>query len=466
MSTIVRMPQLGESVVEGTVARWLKSPGDRVAKNEALLEISTDKIDTEVPAPAGGLLIEIRAAAGDTVKAGTPLAIIGSDDEYTRAGTNGAGESSDSPLRTPEPSPPQPRAQRDPAGSPDNDSPGTRDLSVNLPDLNGLGPAISQEAAERPGGRSFVSPVVARMAAEHELDLAQIPGTGLGGRVTKKDVDAFLQRRIEEFAGQAAKTEPLSPAEPQEALAPADEPDIAPALNPDEVLTPLTAMRRAIAQHMVMSKRTSPHVTTIFEADMTAVARHREAHKRAFAAKGIALTYTPYFVAAIVTGLRAVPEANSRFTDAGIAVNKRIHIGLAVALTHGLLVPVLRDADEKNLQGLARTINELVERTRSNALRPDDVQGGTFTLTNHGTGGSLLATPIINQPQTGILGVGAIVKRPVVRSSSASLLPNADDSIVIRPMCYLSFTFDHRVLDGAQGDAFLTAVKRRLENWQ
>jgi 2-oxoglutarate dehydrogenase E2 component (dihydrolipoamide succinyltransferase) len=283
--------------------------------------------------------------------------------------------------------------------------------------------------------------------------------------VTKKDVNAYLQRRIEEFAGQAAKTEPISTVDPQEALA-ADEPHASPSLNVDEVLTPLTAMRRAIAQHMVMSKRTSPHVTTIFEADMTSVIRHREAHKRAFAAKGIALTYTPYLIAAIVTGLRAVPEANSRFTDAGIAVNKRIHIGMAVALTHGLLVPVLRDADEKNLQGLARTVNELVERTRSNALRPDDVQGGTFTLTNHGTGGSLLATPIINQPQTGILGVGAIVKRPVVRSSSVSLLPNADDSIVIRPMCYLSFTFDHRVLDGAQGDAFLTAVKQRLENWQ
>jgi 2-oxoisovalerate dehydrogenase E2 component (dihydrolipoyl transacylase) len=237
-------------------------------------------------------------------------------------------------------------------------------------------------------------------------------------------------------------------------------------LNPDEVLTPLTAMRRAIGQHMVMSKRTSPHVTTIFEADMTAVIRHREANKRSFGSKGIALTYTPYLVAAIVAGLRAVPEANSRFTDAGIAVNRRIHIGIAVALSHGLLVPVLRDADEKNLQGLARLVNELVERTRGNSLRPDDVLGGTFTLTNHGTGGSLLATPIINQPQTGILGVGAIVKRPVVRSSSPSLLPNADDSIVIRPMCYLSFTFDHRVLDGAQGDAFLTAVKHRLENWQ
>lgn len=429
MSTIVKMPQLGESVVEGTVARWLKGAGDRVAKNEALLEISTDKIDTEVPAPADGILLEIRVPAGATVKAGAVLAMIGSEAEYA----------------APQPAP---------------------DVVGNVEAHMGND--------ERPGGRSFVSPVVARMAAEHNLDLDQITGTGLGGRVTKKDVTAYLQQVTEHPTADAdgkdlGTVQGIAQTRGTEAdqLPASESVEIQAApLNPDEVLTPLTAMRRAIAQHMVMSKRTSPHVTTIFEADMTAVIRHREAHKRSFATKGIALTYTPYLVAAIVAGLRALPEANSRFTDDGIAVNRRIHIGIAVALAHGLLVPVLRDADEKNLQGLARLVNELVERTRSNALRPEDVQGGTFTLTNHGTGGSLLATPIINQPQTGILGVGAIVKRPVVRSSSPSLLPNADDSIVIRPMCYLSFTFDHRVLDGAQGDAFLTAVKQRLENWQ
>ena len=444
MSTIVKMPQLGESVVEGTVARWLKGAGDRVAKNEALLEISTDKIDTEVPAPADGILVEIRVAAGATVKAGAVLAMIGSEAEYAAV---------------------QPPA----------------DGAPNVELRSSAADAARVGSDERPSGRSFVSPVVARMAAEHNLDLAQINGTGLGGRVTKKDVTAYLQEAAEHSAGNnqdvAVAGEVLelrpSPGAAQTSgtaagqLAQSENDEASERLlNPDEVLTPLTAMRRAIAQHMVMSKRTSPHVTTIFEADMTAVIRHREANKRSFGAKGIALTYTPYFVAAIVAGLRAVPEANSRFTDAGIAVNRRMHIGIAVALVHGLLVPVLRDADEKNLQGLARLVNELVERTRNNALRPDDVQGGTFTLTNHGTGGSLLATPIINQPQTGILGVGAIVKRPVVRSSSTSLLPNADDSIVIRPMCYLSFTFDHRVLDGAQGDAFLTAVKQRLENWQ
>jgi 2-oxoisovalerate dehydrogenase E2 component (dihydrolipoyl transacylase) len=416
MSTIVKMPQLGESVVEGTVARWLKGAGDRVAKNEALLEISTDKIDTEVPAPADGVLLEIRVVAGATVKAGAVLAIIGSEAEQVAAQL-------------------------------------AADAADNSEDV-------------RPDGRSFVSPVVARMVAEHDLDLAQIAGTGLGGRVTKKDVTAYLHEVTERPAGDAQASDATGGADVDQLPTGGSVEGQVARLNPDEVLTPLTATRRAIAQHMVMSKRTSPHVTTVFEADMTAVICHREANIGAFAAMGIALTYTPYLVAAIIAGLRAVPEANSRFTDAGIVVNRRMHIGIAVALAHGLLVPVLRDADEKNLQGLARLVNELVDRTRGNALRPADLQGGTFTLTNHGTGGSLLAIPIINQPQTGILGVGAIAKRPVVRSSSPSLLPNADDGIVIRPMCYLSFTFDHRVLDGAQGDAFLTAVKQRLENWQ
>lgn len=459
MSTIVKMPQLGESVVEGTVARWLKAPGDRVAKNEPLLEISTDKIDTEVPAPADGLLLVIHVAAGSTVRAGAALAVIGSEAE--QAGSPPQSHSAGAPV---------------PASKPRNGMPQERagESQGQVHPAEGAGEVSQQERdadiEERPAGRSFISPVVARMAAEHQLDLAQVAGTGLGGRVTKKDVSAYLQRWAEENATQEASealvVHPHSPGVEQEADEEAQAAQADGSLTSDEMLTPLTAMRRAIAQHMVMSKRTSPHVTTIFEADMTAVIRHREAHKRDFAAKGIALTFTPYFVAAIVAGLRAVPEANSRFTDAGIVVNRRMHIGIAVALTHGLLVPVVCDADEKNLQGLARLVNELVDRTRKNALRPQDIQGGTFTLTNHGTGGSLLAMPIINQPQTGILGAGAIVKRPVVRSSSQSLLPNADDSIVIRPMCYLSFTFDHRVLDGAQGDAFLTAVKRRLENWQ
>ena len=289
MSTIVKMPQLGESVVEGTVARWLKGAGDRVAKNEALLEISTDKIDTEVPAPADGILLEIRVAAGATVKAGAVLAMIGSEAEYA-------------------------------AAQPAPDGEGNVELRSSANDAEHMG------NDERPGGRSFVSPVVARMAAEHNLDLDQITGTGLGGRVTKKDVTAYLQQEIEHPSGDA-DVEDLGTVQGPAQIR-GTEADQLPAsesvevqaapLNPDEVLTPMTAMRRAIAQHMVMSKRTSPHVTTIFEADMTAVIRHREANMRSFGTKGIALTYTPYFVAAIIAGLRAVPEANSR--SAAVAV--------------------------------------------------------------------------------------------------------------------------------------------------
>ncbi|MFZ1768911.1 MAG: dihydrolipoamide acetyltransferase family protein, partial [Caldilinea sp.] len=309
-------------------------------------------------------------------------------------------------------------------------------------------------AETRPAGGAFISPVVARMSAEHDIDLAQVTGTGLGGRITKKDVEAHLAKG-EQSADEDGEDEDA---------AGLDEPADA-ATGDDDILQPLTTMRRAIAQHMALSKRTSPHVTSICEVDMTAVVRHREANKRTYTRDGATLTYTPYFVAAVVVGLRAVPEANSRFTDAGILLHQHIHVGVAVALDKGLLVPVIRNADALNLAGLARALNDLVGRARTGQLQPDALQGGTFTLTNHGTGGSLFATPIINQPQSGILGVGAIVKRPVVRSRSASLLPSADDAIVIRPMCYLSFAFDHRVMDGAQADRFLTAVKEKLENW-
>ena len=425
MPTVVKMPQLGESVVEGTVTRWLKQPGDRVNKREPLLEISTDKIDTEIPAPADGILLEIVADAGVTVKAGMPLAYIGAPDEMGTGAAPAAGQ---------------------------NATPAT------VVDEVGMSGSRSPYAARatrtddaRPAGRAFISPVVARMAAEHGLDLAQIEGTGLGGRITRKDVEAHLSER---------PTAPATLTEEPAANRPTAE------LELGDVQTPLTTMRRAIAQHMVMSKRTSPHVTSFFEVDMTATVQHRAANQQRFAEQGIALTYTAYFLSAIVAGIKVAPIVNARFTEEGIIVYRRIHLGVAVALQDGLVVPVLRDADEMNLQGLARALNSLVEKARSGKLAPDDLRGGTFTITNHGAGGSLFATPIINQPQTGILGVGAIVKRPVVRTSSASLLPSADDALVIRPMCYLSFSIDHRVLDGAQADAFLTAVKHRLENWE
>lgn len=424
MAIVVRMPQLGESVVEGTILRWLKQPGDSVAKNEPLLTISTDKIDTEVPAPIDGVLLELTVAEGVTVSAGAVIATIGA-----------AGESGAERIVGTAPAAPATGAQ---GASSERASSSTTE----------------RPAEERPSGRAFISPVVARMSAEHGIDLARVTGTGLGGRITKRDLEAYLAEVRREVA------------EGEEGAANAAAELATPTRSEEDVLQPLTTMRRAIAQHMTLSKRTSPHVTSICEVDMSAVVRHREANKRTYTRNGATLTYTAYFVAAAVTGLRAVPEANSRFTDAGIILHQRTHVGVAVALPGGLLVPVIRNADELSLAGMARALNDLVGRARAGELKPDEIQGGTFTITNHGTGGSLVATPILNQPQSGILGVGAIVKRPVVRSSSPSLLPSADDVIAIRPMCYLGLTFDHRVIDGAQADRFLTAAKDQLENWK
>jgi 2-oxoglutarate dehydrogenase E2 component (dihydrolipoamide succinyltransferase) len=412
MATPILMPKLGESVVEGAVARWLKAPGDAVAKLEPLLEITTDKIDTEIPAPADGVLLDIAVPEGKTVTAGTVLGTIGAPGEAVAPASPPGAQ--DEPETAPTPAPAAERS----------------------------------EPGEKPEGRAFLSPVVKRLAQEHDLDLGYIEGTGLRGRITKRDV-------LEHLAAEGEQAARKSVALAQAPVAPVGQ---------DEYLQPLTAMRRAIADHMVRSKATSPHVATVFEVDMTAVVLHRERNKDAYAARGIKLTFTPYFVVAAAAALRAVPEANSRFSEQGIVLSRRVHVGVAVAVPNGLLVPVIRDADERNLQGLARAVGELAEQARGGTLSPDALQGGTFTITNHGVGGSLIGTPIINQPQAGILGVGAIVKRPVVRAADP-LLPNADDAIVIRPICYLTFSFDHRILDGAAADAFLSVVKQTLETW-
>ncbi len=434
MATVVKMPQLGESVVEGTIERWLKAPGDPVEKLEPLLEIATDKIDTEVPAPATGVLLAVLAREGETVEAGTILAYIGAPGESVPGGSSADASAPDNtatnpaPNETSEPAPPAPAAEKPAEG-------GT------------------------PGGRAFISPVVARIAAENDVDLGQVPGSGLGGRVTKKDILAYIKKRSAVPPG----GEPPALATPS--TPPAATPPVPASPGEDEEVHPLSTMRRRIAEHMVRSRRTSPHATTIMEADMTAVVRHREAHKQAMAAHGVKLTFMPYFIQATIAGLRAVPEANSRYTDEGLMIARRIHMGMAAAVDKGLVVPVIRNADELNLQGLARVVNDLTARARAGKLHVDELQGGTFTLTNHGSSGSLIGAAIINQPQAGILGLGAIIKRPVVRSGGPSLLPDADDAIVIRPMCYLSFTFDHRILDGAGADKFLGVVKSTLENW-
>ena len=420
MPTPVKMPQLGETVFEGTVARWLKRPGDAVERQEPLLDITTDKIDTEVPAPADGVLLEILADEGTTVEVGSIIAYIGDDGEGPEETGPGSEVGEDEALAAVSSQSTRSRGTKEPA------------------------------PAERPAGRAFVSPVVARISAENNIDLAEVRGTGRQGRVTRKDLLAFLDARRRQLPARASQ--PYA------------------ALGEDERLQPHSTIRNAIAEHMVRSVRTSPHVVTVHEADMTAVVRHRADHKESFAQKEISLTFTPYFVAAVASALRRHPTVNSRWTDAGLALSRRIHVGVAVAVADGLVVPVIRDADERSLQGLARAVNDLADRARRGGLAPDDLRGGTFTLTNHGVGGSLLGTPIINQPQAAILGLGNITKRAVVRSrpvgpAADPLLPSAEDTISIRPMCYLSLAFDHRILDGLGADRFLVDVVRHLEEF-
>ncbi|MCS6843109.1 MAG: 2-oxo acid dehydrogenase subunit E2 [Caldilineales bacterium] len=450
MPTNVIMPQLGESVVEGTISRWLVREGDRVEKYAQLLEVSTDKVDTEVPAPVSGTVLKIYFPEGATVRAGTVIAVIGQPGEAAP------------------------------------DRPGTVDLHAEPGHAAEVEASAPAAAPPPPRDLGRISPVVARIAREHQVDLYQVKGTGREGRITKQDVLAYIAAR-DQAAQAPAPTPAVQPAEelapwerpgsgdlfkPTDELPlaeppkpPAPSPVTAPA-GPAEELIPHSRLRRLIAEHMVASKRTSPHVTTVMEADMTAVVAHRAAHKAQFAAQGVNLTFTPYFIQAIVAGLKAVPRANAVWREDGLLIQRRYHIGMAVAVEDGLIVPVIHNADELSLLGLARQVNDLAQRAREGRLKPDEIKGATFTLTNHGTSGSLFATPIINQPNVGILGVGAIQKRAVVISRGHPIEPSAEDYIAIRPMAYLSFTFDHRVLDGAAADAFLAVVKRTLEEWR
>ena len=482
MATQVIMPRLGESIVEGTVGRWLVAEGQAVNKLEPLLTVTTDKIDTEIPSPASGILLDIHVREGQTVAAGALLAVIGQRNEVPggtspeAAHSQGAPRSSFPTIRQPASTP---LAQRMAAehhldlhvvkGS----GPGGRitkeDVETHLA-LDASEGTVPVEAPAR--AEDFVSPAVARLVAEFGVDLGQVIGTGEGGRVTKKDVMAYIATPVPRGALTPDRHEhlPLTVSEPADAL-PAGTPpaeinqDIGETAG-DFDLMPLTTMRRSIAQHMVLSQQTAAHVTTVMEADMTQVVRAREQLRHEFERRGVRLTFTPFVVQAIIAGLKAVPEANSSFGEDGLKIHRHIHIGVAVAVADGLVVPVIHDADEKSLLGLTRIVNDLADRGRAAQLSPYDVQGGTFTLTNHGTTGSLFATPIIHQPQAAILGVGAIQKRAVVISRGSSILPDAEDAIAIHPMAYLSLTFDHRILDGAGADRFLASVVQFLEDYR
>ena len=420
MPTQIIMPQLGESVHEATIGKWLKNEGDPVKEFEPILEITTDKVDTEITAAADGVLLQIAVPDGVTAQVGAVLGYIGQPGE-SPTGDNGNNQ---------------------------------------LPVTNNQSPILQPSA---PRDLGFISPVVAKLAAEHKVDLQMIQGTGLGNRITKKDVLAFVEsggsglqpRQPEPLAAPAVSAPPSIP---MVAASTPSTPTPPHSQTPSshDTLLPLSTMRRAIAEHMVRSKHTSPHVTTVFEVDMSKVIAHREANKAVFARDGVNLTFTAYFVSAIAVALKAFPVVNSVFADDKLILKREVNIGVAVSLgDEGLIVPVIKQADEKSLLGLARAVNDLANRARAKQLKPDEVQGGTFTLTNHGVSGSLFATPIISQPQCAILGVGAIQKRVVV----------IGDAIAIRPMCYIGLTFDHRIIDGAIADYFMAKVKETLEGW-
>ncbi len=416
MATDVLMPQMGESIAEGTVSRWLKKVGEKVDRDEPLLEISTDKVDAEIPSPTAGTLTEILAQEGQTVAVNSVVARIAAEGEAATT----------KPTAAPAPAP-------------------------EAPPLPAAKPTTPNVASLEERRRTKSSPLVRKIASENNVDIAQIQGSGISGRVTKNDILGYLQQPGGATADLGRRPAAGSAAAPQ-----------APQFAPGESvrLEPLTVMRKKIAQHMVQSKQTSAHVQTVFEADFTAVDKLRRAHREAYAERGVKLTYLPFIVQAVIGALQEFPILNASMDENNVIYHREFNIGIAVALEWGLIVPVLKHADELNILGIARAVNDLGERARTKKLSPDDVQGGTFTITNPGIFGGLFGLPIINQPQVAILGVGGVQKRPVVVESEDG------DSIAIRTMCYLSLTFDHRLIDGAVADQFMARLKSIIESGQ
>jgi 2-oxoglutarate dehydrogenase E2 component (dihydrolipoamide succinyltransferase) len=453
------MPQFGESVVEGTITKWLKSVGDSVEEYEPLVEVNTDKVDTEIASPTSGVLLEILAEPGVVAHTGTVLAWIGAKGEAIPEGAaSTAGQAASAAAGKP------PEAKAQSASAQTSTLPSTAKSQTSGDGGKSKSESISGSPvsiAPTPGRTrdlGFISPVVARIASEHNVDLFQVQGTGQGGRITKEDVLKYIETGAQVTPAEPSVASP-SP-HPPTTISPESAAPRTPIAESQDLI-PMTPVRKAIAEHMVMSERTSPHVTTVMEIDMSKVVAHRQANKAAFERAGANLTYTAYFIAASATALKEQPIVNSSFSDQGIVLHRQINIGMATSLgEEGLIVPVIKNAGDLSLLGLAKAINDLATRARARKLNPDEVRGGTFTITNHGTTGSLFATPIINQPQCAILGVGMIQKRVVVITDSAG-----NDALAIRPMVYVSLTFDHRVLDGAIADVFLGKVVQSLQNW-
>jgi pyruvate dehydrogenase E2 component (dihydrolipoamide acetyltransferase) len=420
MPTNVFMPQMGESIAEGTIVRWVKKVGEKVDRDEPLFEISTDKVDAEIPSPAAGVLTEIRAKEGETVAVNNVVAII--DDAPGATVTPPVAVSAATPAPPAQPA----EAGAAAAGAAPAPEPGDAD-ETSVDELR----------------RQKSSPVVRRIAAEHGVDISRIEGSGIGGRVTKQDILEFIE-----------KGEPPAPAAAPAAGAVGGHTP-ATVVRPGDQVVPMTVMRRRIADHMIASRRTSAHVHSVFEIDYSRVSKLRDAKKAEYEQAGAKLTYMPFIIKAVVAGLRAVPVVNSSIDGDTIVYHKDINIGIAVALEWGLIVPVVKQADDKSILGISRAMKDLADRARAKQLKPDEVQGGTFTITNPGGYGALLGTPIISQPQVAILGVGMVEKRVCV----------VDDAIAIRPKGYLTLGYDHRIIDGAVADEFMSVVKKQLESF-
>jgi pyruvate dehydrogenase E2 component (dihydrolipoamide acetyltransferase) len=462
MPTDIVMPQMGESIFEGTITKWLKQPGEKVQRDEPLFEISTDKVDAEIPAPASGTLQEIKVQAGNTVQVNTVVGVISAEGD---GGGAAPAKPASAPAQQPAAQSAPQAAQAEAAQPPSGEEPIPADLAEDEKDgIERQDQGAVTETGEQ--GRVRSSPLVRKIAKENNVNLAQVAGTGLGGRITKEDIEGFIAKHGK---GGAAPPQPAA-ATAQPAYAPPAQTPTMPAptgpmqpvggVTPGEIV-PMSVMRKKIAEHMVMSKRTSAHVHGVFEADVTRIVKIRERRRHEFEkATGLKLTFTPFFARAAVHGIRKWPIINSSVEGENIHYHASINLGIAVALDWGLIVPVVKNAEERSFVGLQKAITDLGERARTKKLKPEEVQGGTFTITNPGIFGAKFGMPIINQPQVAIMGIGGITKKPVVVTDA-----DGADSIAIRSMMHLSIGYDHRIIDGAVADQFMAEVKKYLENW-
>jgi pyruvate dehydrogenase E2 component (dihydrolipoamide acetyltransferase) len=428
MPTDIVMPQMGESIFEGTITKWLKKPGDKVQRDEPLFEISTDKVDAEIPAPASGVLQDIKVAEGATVQVNTVVGTISADGESAAAKPVAAAP------------PPQAKKESAPAKT-----------AAPVPEPKASAPVAQAQTAHEEEDHARSSPLVRKIAREHNISLAQVPGTGLGGRITKQDITAFLEQSQ---PGAAASTTPAAPPAKSDGSSPA------PASIPGD-LVPMNHVRKIIAQRMIESRRTSAHVHCMFEVDLTRIVQLRNKTKSAFEKRhGARLTFMPFFSRAAIITLQQFPIVNASIEGESIRYHRHVNLGIAVALDWGLIVPVLKNADDLNFLGLQRGVSDLGERAHNKKLKPEEVEGSTFTITNPGQFGAVFGLPIINQPNSAIMGVGGITKAPMVVTDD-----DGNDSIAIRSIVRLTLGYDHRLIDGAVADQFMAQVKKTLENW-